>query len=66
MTRLIIGRTNGEGDDGTLIAGWKGSDGKPYALIGRGDANKGEYRVITPSYVNSGIMTVNTVGRVVH
>jgi hypothetical protein len=62
----IIGRTNGAGDNGTLIAGWIGSDGRPYALIGRGNATNGEYRVITPTFVNVGIFGVNTVGRVVH
>ena len=62
----IIGRTNGAGDNGTLIAGWIGSDGRPYALIGRGNATNGEYRVITPTFVNVGIFPVNTVGRVVH
>jgi hypothetical protein len=65
-TGSIIGRTNGPGDDGTLIAGWIGSDGRPYALIGRGNDINGEYRVITPTFVNVGIFPVNTVGRVVH
>ncbi len=65
-TGTIIGRTNGAGDNGTLIAGWIGSDRRPYALIGRGNAINGEYRVITPTFVNVGIFGVNTVGRVVH
>ncbi len=73
ITGPIIGRTNGNGngagDNGTLIAGWIGSDGKPYALIGRGNATNGEYRVITPTFVQPpgvGFFPVNTVGRVVH
>jgi hypothetical protein len=65
-TGLIIGRTNGAGDDGKLIAGWKGSDGQPYALIGKGNDTNGRYLVVTPTFVNVGIFPVATVGRVDH
>ena len=61
-----IGRTNGPGNDGTLIAGWKGSDGKLYALIGQGNDVNGRYLVVTPTFVNTGIFNVATVGRVIH
>ncbi len=60
----IIGRTNGAGNNGTLQAGWIGSDGKPYALILRPN---GEEWVITPTFVQPpgvGFFPVNTVGRV--
>ena len=64
-TGSIIGRTNGA-DDGTLIAGWKGSDGQLYALIGQGNDTNGRYLVVTPTFVNEGIFNVATVGRVIH
>lgn len=60
-TGNIIGRTNGSGNNGTLQAGWIGSDGKPYALISRPN---GEEWVITSTFVNTGIINVETVGRV--